>query len=497
MRRRAILLPTLALLALLADVPACGSDSGGAPGPPNLVLIITDDLDTASPFWDAMPKTRALIRDRGMEFTNTFATNPLCCPARATILTGKYPHNTEVFDSVTGLDNFRARAAKTSIGVRLQQHGYRTAFLGKYLNGYEIAPTYVPPGWDEWFGLAGKKFTRGFDYSANHNGRIETFGAQPRDYQTDVLRRLALRYVGAADQTEGKPFLLTLFPSAPHAPIKAAPRDADNPFTDATPPRSANYDEADVSDKPRWLQLYRKLSAHQVETLTDDYRDRMGSLAAVDDMVSAIADRLETDGQLDNTVFVFGSDNGYSFGSHRVYGKLVPYEESIRVPLAIAGPGVAHGRTAALAIHPDIAATLYDLAGAAVPADVDGRSLVPLLGGGSPAWDRKDLLVEYRGTYSANVQIHTYADVAARVRDFPFSPKLIADYRAVRTTRWKYVQWYSDADHDYELYDLRADPHELANLLADPGTAAELRPTTDALQRRMDALAACSGRSCR
>jgi N-acetylglucosamine-6-sulfatase len=489
----------MSLLFITATACGGGGQRARSDRPPNVVLVVTDDLDaTTSPFWDAMPKTRALIRDEGVTFTNAFATNPLCCPARATILTGKYPHNTEVFDSVTGLDDFAARASKTTIGVRLQQAGYSTAFIGKYLNGYEKDPSYVPPGWDEWFGLAGKRFTRGYNYSANHNGRMERFGDSAEDYQTDVLSRVATQHI---DRTfaakEHRPMLLTLFPSAPHDPIEPAARDADHSFADAPLPRSEDFDEADVSDKPRWLQLYPHVTSAEAEKLTEEYRNRLGSLDAVDDMVARVASRLEAAGELDRTVFVFTSDNGYSLGSHRVHGKLVPYDESDRVPLAIAGPGIAHGSSDELVTHPDLAATLYGLAGVDVPEDVDGRSLVPLLQDPSRRWSRNDFLVEYRGSYSPLVQIHTYEQVRNYLVGSPDLPRLIADYRALRSKKWLYVQWYAGPDHDYELYDLRADPYEMTNLLADPQERRRLEPTTDRLQERLEELAACSGPGCR
>ena len=154
------------------------------------MFVVVDDLDlTSTPYWDAMPKTKALIADRGSTFRNMFATDPVCCPARATLLTGMYPHNTEVFNSQGGLEKFRTGTSKSSIGVRLRKAGYTTAFIGKYLNGYELDPSYVPPGWDEWFGLAGKKFLSRVRLRREPQRSMEHFGDRSRDYQTDVLRR--------------------------------------------------------------------------------------------------------------------------------------------------------------------------------------------------------------------------------------------------------------------------------------------------------------------
>jgi N-acetylglucosamine-6-sulfatase len=168
----------------------------------------------------------------------------------------------------------------------------------------------------------------------------------------------------------------------------------------------------------------------------------------------------------DHTVFVFTSDNGYSFGSHQWRGKLAPYDEETRVPLAIAGPGIAHG-----------------------VADAMAASLVPLLDGKRPRW-RKDLLIEYRAP--PNYPFHTLADV--RRTD---APNLVPDYISLRTTAWQYTEWYAGSDHEYELYDMKKDPYQLTNLVADPSSAARYGPVMRDLQARLDVLAACSGASCR
>jgi N-acetylglucosamine-6-sulfatase len=502
MRRGGFLaVSVIALLSsALSSCVASKSSEMGSPRHPNVVLLVVDDLDaTFRPYWEAMPRTRRLIADRGMTFTNSFVTNPLCCPSRATYLTGMYPHDTEVYDSVTGLDNFAARGSKKTIGVRLGQAGYRTAFIGKYLNGYELDPSYVPAGWDEWFGLAGANFLSGYSYGANHNGAMETFGNSPSDYQTDVLARTATAFIDRAEKDDARPFLLTLFPSAPHAPIRPAPRHTDNAFADDLLPRRPNFNEADVSDKPRWLrEWYPKLDPEQVASQTKQYRDGLGSLLAVDDMVASIEDRLRANGEINDTVFIFSSDNGFSFGSHRLPGKLVPYEESIRVPLAVAGPGVRHGTTDQFVTNIDIAPTLYELAGVRVPPDVDGMSLLPLMRGDRPPW-RSDFLIEYQGTYHAFVQLHTLAEARSYLRGAVRDPKLpllVPDYRATRSNRWLYVEWYAGADHDYELYDMAADPYELSNLLTNREARARLADTTKILQARLEALASCHGRTC-
>ena len=406
-----------------------------------------------------------------------------------------YPHNTEVFNSQGGLEKFRTGKSKSSIGVRLRKAGYTTAFMGKYLNGYELDPSYVPPGWDEWFGLAGKKFLSGYDYDANHNGRMEHFGDRSHDYQTDVLRQRATEFVDEQADSD-KPFLLTLFPTAPHSPIEPARRHRDNPFADDPIPDRKNFDE-DLSDKPLWLRgIYSgPLTAKEKAASLKRYRNGLGALMAVDDMVASIASRLEADDALDNTVFIFTSDNGYSFGSHQWRGKLAPYDETTRVPLAIAGPGVREQTQDHLVAQIDLAPTLYDLAGLPDQPDVDGVSLAPLLRGEKDLRWRPSILIEYKATPA--FPFHTLADVQRTVFRGGSGGGVVPDYRSVRTPKWQYIEWYAGDQHEYELYDMAEDPFQLTNLRANLATAAEHTDVAAELQDRLEDLAACSGADCR
>jgi arylsulfatase A-like enzyme len=488
----------LAVTTVLLVLAGCGGDTSSPESivhrRPNIVLVSVDDLDeTTTPYLDAMPKTKALIADRGMTFTNAFAGGPVCC--QATLLTGMYPHNSNVYESATGLGAFREGASATTIGVRLKDAGYTTAFIGKYLDGYEGDPSYVPPGWDEWFGLAGRGMLSGYSYSANHNGRFERFGKAGRDYQSDVLSRTAQDYVeGVTRHDEHEPFLLSVFPSAPQAPIGPAPRDESNPFDGDRIPSRPNVDEKDVADKPTWLRgTFPGLSARELRDQTSAYARRLGSLISVDDMIGAIADQLAATDELGDTVFVLTSNHGYSYGSHRIIGKIGPYEESVRVPLAMAGPGIQHGDSDELVSQIDVAPTLYSLAGAPIGDEVDGTSLVPLLQGPASAW-REELLVEYR--INPKTPLHTFDDV----RTWVFAGdgrRLVPDYRAVRTADWMYIEWYQGSEHEYELYDMGEDPYQASNLLADPTAAASRQWVVFQLQRRLEELAACSGDACR
>lgn len=509
----------LALLFGVASITGCsGPDhraaptttvDPGAPDPrPNVVLIVVDDLDSLTmPFWDAMPQTAELLRDHGLTFSNSFVSSPECCPARASALTGNYPHNTQVFDATPpdgGWPRFRDSGSEAdTFATRLDAAGYRTAFLGKYLNGYEEKADAVPPGWDEWWGL-GPGFHRGYNYAANHNGEMEHYGNDEADYQTDVLTDLSVAEL-RRDTVRNQPFAVTIWPSAPHDAIPAAKRDADNPFASATVPERANFDEADVSDKPTWLREgVRRLTARDRADLTRRYRMMMGSMYAVDDLVARVVGTVDEAGLLDDTYFIFTSDNGYNFGAHRLPHKMVPYEESIRVPLVVAGPGVRHGTDDHLVLNNDLAPTLLDLAG--VPwDDIDGRSLRPLFadpGDEAVAW-RSDFPIQYHGRYG---EYFIYDSLAATIAAIPSrlaTPDdeaplaFVPDFTALRTERWLYVDWYSVAPHEYELYDLDADPYQLTNLLASPAGMAANRATVDTLASRLATLMACTGPTCR
>ena len=467
--------------------------------PPNVVVVLVDDLNqVVSPFWDALPQTRALIADRGLTFTNSFTVDPICCPARGSIMTGRYPHNSGVLTNQApdgGFQAFTANDENQSVGVRMKAAGYTTALAGKYFNGYEDQPDHVPPGWNEWFGLT-KSFYDGYTYEANHNGTTKAYGSAPADYQTDVLSNEANAFVQSTEAQDQKPFFLYLSPSAPHNPIPPAPRHANNPFADDPLPPRANLDEADVSDKPFWLRDgVAPLGSTGIDAQTTQYRKQMGSLLAVDDMVASLLAKLASNGELDQTMIVFTSDNGFNLGSHRLQQKMAPYEESTRVPLAIAGPGVRTGTEAGFAANIDLLPTLLDVAGMGVPPDLDGRSLVPMFDTTPQPW-RNDILEQLKGVYGCCYPVDTRADVE-NMLNLTGSIDFYPTHKAIRSAQWLYVEWYAGSEHEYELYDIAADPQQLVNLVATPAGAQQYAPVTNLLQARLSELAACSGASCR
>jgi N-acetylglucosamine-6-sulfatase len=510
-----VLQAALLALAVLAapgahaarPLPPSGAAAAAA-GPtataPNFVVVLADNLDSrTSPVWEAMSRTKALLADKGVSFTNAFAPTPICCPARASLLTGKYGHNTGVLTNGGEQGGWKTFAAggneEHTFARHLHDAGWRTGMYGKYLNDIEEDPGHIPPGWDDWHvpvDAANQQYT-GYGYTLNENGTLVGYGDQPEDYLTDVLAAKAEAFIRAGEATDEQPFLLHVTPTAPHQPLPPAPRHTDHPFADATAPHLPNFQEADLSDKPAWLQTSGDRRAQQVERHNDsDYRDRMGSLYALDELVEQVVRTLEETGELDRTYLVFTSDNGYNLGAHRLHHMMVPYEESLRIPLLVAGPGVVPGRVegrAALLI--DLAPTLLELAGLPVPDDVDGRSLVPLLRGEDPPGWRTDFVAQYAGgALGQGVEQEQVASVAGQLAgDVPA-------YRALRGQRWLYVEWndplWKPPVEERELYDLQADPYQLGNLLATPEGSERYAPLVAVLERRLEQLASCAGASC-
>ncbi len=434
---------------------------------PNVVVVMTDDQTRAQ--MRALPRTRKLIGRTGVEFGEFYVTDPLCCPSRATFLTGQYAHNTGVISNV-GPNALAALDEQNTLAVWLQRAGYRTAFVGEYLNDYGLDdPERVPPGWAEWHALVEPTTQNYFDYEMNENGSIRRYGNEPDDYKTRVLGHLAVDAINHAANGD-RPLFLYLGFNAPHAPSTPAPRDAGS-YEDAGAPRSPAFDEADVADKPRFIRDRPRLDQNALARIDVRNERALESLTEVDRQVGRIVEQLRRKQQLGNTYLVFTSDNGYVDGDHRVeFGKLLPYEPSSRVPLLVRGPEIPSGETSeALVGNIDLAPTIAAIAEADPTLEVDGRSLMPFATEPSRTDDRP-LLIE------------------SLVRDR--SAYYGLPYEAIRAGDLLYVE-YSTGDE--ELYDLAEDPFELESLAADPRFAATRR----ALAARLAELAQCRGaRSC-
>jgi N-acetylglucosamine-6-sulfatase len=444
---------------------------------PNIVFVLTDDL--AGNLVDYMPRLQ-LMQRQGTTFTNYFVTDSLCCPSRSTAFTGRFPHNTGVFTNSGADGGYQAFNAhgnqQNTFATALRAAGYRTAMMGKYLNGYQPQDP-VPPGWSEW-DVAGNGYPE-FNYSLNENGRVVKYGHQASDYLTDVLNRKGQDFIGQSAKS-GKPFMLELATFAPHAPFTPAPRDA-NKFPGLEAPRGPAFNEAEMSDKPAWIKDHPKLSKKQINKIDTSFRKRAQAVQAVDKMLGDIQAALKANGVDRDTYIVFGSDNGFHMGEHRLMqGKMTAYDTDINVPLVVTGPGVTAGhKTSALAQNTDLCPTFEDLGGARVPASVDGRSLVPFLKGGSVKQTRDAVLIEHHGPdHAANDP-----DLPTRASGNPPS------YEAARTAHDIYVEY---ADGEREYYDLRRDPNELDNAVSRV-PAKRL----DQLKSMLHRLENCSGKGCR
>jgi N-acetylglucosamine-6-sulfatase len=439
--------------------PTFPSPSPSLEKKPNIVLILTDDQTLAE--MGHMPTVASELAGKGMTFQNGFVVNPLCCPSRTTILTGKYSHSTHVYTNLPPYGGFKGfgHEDKSTIATWLQAAGYDTGLIGKYLNGYNNAG-YVPPGWDTW-----EAFTKNdyFHYALSDRGRRVPFGGKPTDYSTTVLGNDAVQFIEEAPSN--RPLFLYFATKAPHVPATPEPKYA-NALSDLPPYRPPNFNEADVADKPAWLRATPPLTARQIADVDAFYRNQTRTLLSVDDQVRNILDALQETGRLSNTLIVYFSDNGLENGAHRLLNKQVPYEESIHVPLIVRYDPVTklHASTnTALALNVDFAPTFADAADVLAPG-VEGHSLLPLLAGDQVKW-RTEFVVEHV------VEPHR-----------PGAPT----FCAVRTTRYAYVL-YSGVSGE-ELYDLRTDPYELQNLAAEPQFAS-LKA-----QLRADDLRLCSPR---
>jgi N-acetylglucosamine-6-sulfatase len=442
-----------------------------AAGRPNIIFILTDDLDAAST--SKVPSIKAYMADEGKTFDNAFVTYSLCCPSRATILTGQYPHNHLVRSNgppIGGFVTFRDLGRERStLATWLDEAGYETALFGKYLNGYgNHGAKHVPAGWDEWYGVVGKT-------QLNQNGQLVTYEGDT--YLDDALSGLAQDFV-RRQESKDAPFFMYLSVHAPHAPATPALRHEEL-YENLRTPRTPSFDEADVSDKPGWVRKLT-LSPAGIKHMDELYRKRLRTLAGVGETIGGLLRTLEQTGKLDNTYIVFTSDNGYHMGQHRLgVGKAAAYEEDIRVPLIVRGPGVPAGTSSdEMVLNNDFAPTFADLAGLPPPDSVDGRSFAPLLDtrqGNDPATWRQAFEVR---NWDPLKEDPSYKAVT-----------YVPPYRAVRTQRYMYVEYENG---ERELYDLVKDPYELQNLYdsADPDLIAEL-------DSRMQALGDCAGEGCR
>ncbi len=452
-----------------------------------MILILTDDLDVRllQEHPADYPNLRRLAAE-GATFENAFVTDPLCCPSRATIVRGQYAHNHDILGNwwpEGGARKFHNLGREGStVATWLQNAGYRTVLIGKYMNDYY--GTRVPPGWSDWHAIAG-------DYRStrlNENGEISYYDPG-RHHLDDVLAEKAAAYVRRA-ASDDAPFFMWLGTQAPHAPATPAPRHEDT-FADISLPKPPSFDEADVSDKPDWISDNPPLNPQQVALAEDLYRKRLQSMLAVDEMIGQLVETLRESGELENTYIFFTSDNGFHLGTHRLTaGKWTAYEEDINVPLIVRGPGVPEGeKLEHLVLNNDLAPTFADLGGAQAPPFVDGRTLAPLLREDPPSLD------EWRSAFLVEAATELGGDEYGSP-ELPLSGDPLPEGRwgrpgleALRTEDRLYVEYGTG---ERELYDLREDPYQLENRYeaADPDLVQYA-------ERRLEALRGCVGAACR
>jgi N-acetylglucosamine-6-sulfatase len=452
------------MAALLSSV-ACG---GGAPSRgratdddrPNILFVLTDDQSAST--LSSMRHVGRQLAAEGTTFPNFTFSLPRCCPSRASMLTGRYPHNHGVLangGAEGGWKKFKPSEHST-VATWLDRAGYETALFGKYMNGYRSLS--VPRGWSRWFA----NFDKGvWAKCFNSDGKKEC----DDDYPDQTIADRAEEFIEEREQD--KPFLMWVAFSAPKGGGAADPKDA-GLFRDEPLPDDPSFDEKDVSDKPPWIRENAPLSEAEKARALEQHRTRLRALQTVDRSVDRLLELLSQRGELDNTYVVFTTDNGWHSGEHRLpQGKESPYLHDLSFPLIIRGPGVPEGATDdAILMNNDLAPTFADIAGAKAGADVDGRTFLDLARG-----------KELKGGWRTGGLIDGQA-----------SPKVgTPGYAALRMRDWLYVDYDGEEE---ELYDLKADPFQLENLLAGDG---DLPVDLDMLRARVKALTGCERDACR
>jgi N-acetylglucosamine-6-sulfatase len=468
------LLLALALTALLA--PA-------AQAKPNIVFIMTDDQTAGS---TVVQRNVGLIQGQGTTFSQTIASYPLCCPSRATYLSGQYSHNHGVIHNAGPFGGYTRFDNSNSLPLWLQQAGYRTMHVGRYLNGYGVQNpdiTEVPPGWSDWVSGVGDSVFNYERWQTNENGQIfNRPGADhPGEFQTDFYGRRAAELIDAAAPS-AQPFFLSLTFPAPHS---GAPIESDDPALLPTPvpaprhrdafaanalPRPPSFDETDVSTKPQIVADRPRLSPEWIAAIQENYQQELESLLSVDDSVGAVLNALERSGELDDTLLIYTSDNGFFHGEHRIASeKVLPYEEAARIPLIVRGPGVPRGRTIdQLVSNIDWAPTIVDAADAKPWRLMDGSSLLGVMKDPRRVSGREIVLENGVGANGVPM------------------------FRALRNERYVWIDHKTTGE--YELYDLLRDPHQLRNL----EDLDSYEPIRTALAKRLRRLQGCRGaRACR
>jgi N-acetylglucosamine-6-sulfatase len=439
----------LALASVALAVTACSAASAGGAATrtprPNILLILSDDQR-----WDTlwgMPTVEEALASNGVTFANSFVVNPLCCPSRASLLTGRYSHSTGVYLNRPPHGGFVSFDDRQTIATVLHAAGYETGLFGKYLNDYGSRPgeaAYSAPGWDRWSVFLGGP--RYYDYRLAENGRIRKFAHRTSDYSTTVLAREAVQFVRSAR----RPFFLLLAPYAPHEPAIPPPtyEDAFAHFSWWKPP---SFNERDLTDKPTYIRKLGPLTKRQEDRAARFRREQLEAALAIDDSVRALLKTLEQRGLLESTFIVYTSDNGVAWGEHPLIAarKLVPYEEPIRVPLVIRYDPLVHEQPSQdghLVLNIDLAPTLAALAGLKMPG-AQGREA---------------------SFHSSHRAVPSLGAATSSSSILPAPRNGMYRRTAPCAQRYKCILYQT---REEELYDLLRDPHELDNIASHTSSA--------------------------
>ena len=507
-RAGAALVAVLAAACLLAAAWSGERSHASHGGLPHVIMITTDDQTVRDMV--AMPQTQALIGAAGATFTNAYASYPLCCPSRATLLTGQHAHNHGVLGNTAPDGGYAMLKDGETLPVWLGRSNYRSIHIGKMPNGFGATdPTYVPPGWGpfpadgEFYGFLPDPPSAYTGFKLNENGVPVQY--EPEDYQTDVYAQKAVSRIGNHFTAfPGRPLYTEVQFFAPHDPATPAPRH-DGAYSTALIPTDASFNEKNVKkDKPGWLRAVNRMGPGLISKVQTRYQNRLETLLAVDEAVSAIVNELDARGVLGETYIVFTSDNGYMQGQHRLHqGKFVAYDPSAKVPLLIRGPGIPPGSISKeLVSNVDIVPTILDAANAAPGVTQDGRSLLPYATNPAERSTRPILLETGRpiaisdpASASAsgkpkfkkssirvkNLDLDRTAQIAKVVKP----PK----YRAIRTGRYLLIKY---ADGGRELYDMPSDPFQVDSVWKN----SRYFPVRKWLLKKLAKLTPCVGTGC-
>lgn len=452
------------------DIESPASQERLSDSRPNIILVVTDDQPYHTV--DYMPFVKTELMKNGVVFENGFATTPLCCPSRASILSGQYAHNHQVLTNTLPLGGATKFDSQSSFSILLQEIGYTTAYLGKYMNGYDdmTPPGSVPPGWDVWNVFLGKNLSANedsgnlqyfYNFSLSQNGEIVEYPRNNANFSADVITWKALEFIR---DTKDTPFFMTVNYYNPHSPYISAPRHKES-FRASTgwdwvQYRPPSFNEENIRDKPDYIRDLSPLSEEQLDTV---HLQILRSLLSVDDGVASIAAALEKANLDENTIIIFTSDNGLTIGDHRFGAtKNCPYDACAKVPFIVYAPGYFEPRLdSSLVANIDLFPTIADWAGFQTPETVDGLSMASLLQDPAAPW-REALLLEHWPTNEGVGSI-------------------IPEFYSIRTTEWKYTEYSTG---EVELYDLVNDPHELQNIAG----KRDYRKIQEELKKRLQEL---------